>query len=294
MRESELLAHIYQRSTSLGEHVVVGPGDDCAVVRLTDNGPAALLTTDQLVEGRHYNADTPLDLVARKAIARSISDIAAMGGSPVCALAAATINSEFTQANELFDAMARWALRWSCPLVGGDIAIADGPTVLTTTVIGTPHRDRGAVLRSQARSGDLVCVTGSLGNSLATGRHLSFEPRLLEGAALCDAFGNKLGAMIDLSDGLGRDAGRIAAASGVRLTLESSLLPRAEGADWRSALQDGEDYELCFTLRGEAPAELAGTPVTVVGVVDAGSGCRVRTPDGEFIDGAAMGWDHES
>lgn len=295
MRESELLAHIYERSAGLGEHVLVGPGDDCAVVRLGDSGPLALLTTDQLVEGRHYDpASTSLDLIARKAVARSISDIAGMGGRPTCALAAATLNAKFTQADELFDAMARWALRWSCPLVGGDIAISDGPTVLTTTVVGAPHEDRGAVLRSAAKPGDLICVTGSLGGSLASGRHLTFEPRIAEGVALCDVLGDRLTAMIDLSDGLGRDAGRVAKASSVRIMLESSQLPCADGADWRGALQDGEDYELCFAVRGDAPASAAGTPVTVVGVVQEGDGCVVRTPDGDLLDASQLGWDHHT
>lgn len=294
MRESELLAHIYERSAGVGGDVVVGPGDDCAVVRLGEDGPLALLTTDQLVEGRHYTPDTSVDLIARKAVARSISDIAAMGGRPTCALAAATLNEAFSAADELFDAMARWALRWSCPLVGGDIAISDGPTVLTTTVIGIPHPDRGAVLRSQARPGDLICVTGALGGSLGEGRHLTFEPRVNEGVRLCDDLGDRLGAMIDLSDGLGRDGARLAKASGARFLIESSQLPRNGDADWEAALRDGEDYELCFTVRGEAPADAAGTPVTVIGVVDEGEGCIVRTPRGELVDASEFGWDHHA
>lgn len=293
MEESRLQAHIYARSEHLGGDVLVGPGDDCAVVRIGES--LALLTTDQLVEDRHYRRADPLDWIARKAVARSMSDIGAMGGRATCMLAAATLRSDFQQADELFDAMATWALRWSCPLVGGDIAIGDGPTVLTTTVVGTPHLSRGPVLRSQARPGDLVCVTGELGGSFESGRHFHFEPRIEDASWLCDEFGDDLGAMIDLSDGLGRDAGRMARASGVRFEVDAMRLPVAPDATWRQALSDGEDYELCFTLRGEAPSHTSiGTPITVIGAVRDGEGCMVRTPEGEMLDASELGWDHRS
>lgn len=295
MRESELLAHIYKRSADLGDHVVVGPGDDCAVVRLAKDGPLTLLTTDQLVEGRHYDPQsTSLDLIARKAVARSVSDIAAMGGRPTCGLATATLNSQFTQGDELFDAMARWARHWSCPLVGGDIAIHDGPTVLTTTVLGACYVKQAPVLRSHARPGDRVCVTGQLGRSLERGTHLTFEPRVREAESLCESLGDRLGAMIDLSDGLGRDAARIAKASSVRILLEAPGLPCAAGADWKHALADGEDYELCFTARGDVPPAVCGVPISIVGDVVEGEGCFIHTPDGDEVDTTSYGWDHHA
>lgn len=284
----------------MGSAVIVGPGDDCAVVRPV-RGVDLLLTTDQLIEGRHYTPETPIDLIARKAIARSVSDIAAMGGRPLCALAAASLNTSFDQADELFDAMASWATRWACPLVGGDIAMTDGPTTLTVTIVGRPHNVRGPVLRADARPGDRVCVTGSLGGSLASGRHLTFEPRLDEATWLCDTLGDRLGALIDLSDGLGRDAGRIAAASNGHITLDAAAIPLADDvSDWRFAVGDGEDYELCFTVRGEAPTQTpTGVPIAVVGVVETGSGCLVQTSPAngvpaELIDVSNFGWDHHT
>ncbi len=300
MRESELLKHIYSRSQTPGAGVLVGPGDDTAVVQIDPGVPSStlLLTTDQLVEHRHYTPDTPTDLIARKAIARSVSDIAAMGGSPCWALAAATLNDKVSSddADALFDSMAKWALHWKCPLVGGDISISDGPTILTTTIVGVPHPTRGAVLRSGAKPGHIVCVTGSLGGSFATGRHLTFEPRLAEAAWLCDELGDRLGAMLDLSDGLGRDAGRIAEASCVQITLDSQLIPLAPGAaDWQAALGDGEDYELCFTVDGDPPpCTPTGVAITVVGRVRDGAGCTITTPSGEQLDAAQFGWDHHS
>ncbi len=288
MNESELLAHIYQQSENGAPGVRVGPGDDCAVVEV--GGVALLLlTTDQLIEGRHYEAGTALSAIAHKALARSVSDIAAMGGTPKFALATAALPVEFVGADELFDLMHRAAVGFGCPLVGGDIAATDGPAVFTTTVVGEPHGVRGAVLRSGARAGDGVYVTGKVGGAFASGRHLSFTPRVDEAAALCDALGDDLHAMIDVSDGLGRDAGRVAAASGVRVEIDGSLIPMHDDViDRLVAVADGEDYELLFTASAEPPVGVA----TRIGVVAEGSGAVMRLASGEVVDVSELGWDH--
>lgn len=238
-----------------------------------------------------------LDLVARKAVARSISDVAAMAGVPRCALATACLPRGYPQwaAEFLADAIHRWGERWDCPVVGGDVASgADerSPIVLTVTVMGTPHATRGPVLRSGARAGDGAYVTGLLGGSLASGRHLTFEPRVAAAAALADELGAGLTAMIDLSDGLGRDAGRVAEMSRARIVLDAAGLPCHGGCSWMQAIGDGEDYELFFTASGEVPASVAGTAVTRVGEVVAGSGAVVVTPEGEVLDAGGMGFDH--
>jgi thiamine-monophosphate kinase len=311
VRESDLLSHIYTRSRGLSAafgHVIIGPGDDCAVIA-TPSGDRLLLKVDQLVSGRHFRPipRTPIDLIARKAVARAVSDIAAMGGSPTCALAAATLPAGFLHADDLFDAMARWAIHWDCPLVGGDIAVAgdaDGAMVLGVTVLGAPAPVRGPVLRSGAAAGDAVYVTGALGGSFnpttGLGRHLTFEPRLVEARWLCDTFGDRLHAMMDISDGLGRDAARLAAASQAAIELDAALLPLASGVtSWRQAAADGEDYELLFTAPADAGLPLAcpltGTPITRIGrITPASRGatrCVILTPGGpEAAD--EMGWDH--
>jgi thiamine-monophosphate kinase len=324
MRESELLRHIAARSGELSRHfprVLVGPGDDCAV--LAGDGGQLLLTVDHVVEGKHVErleaepSKRALDLIARKAIARSISDIAAMGGEPVASLATACLPPGFGQsvADELFDRMHSWANHWKSPLIGGDIASTaaalPGPLVLTVTVIGRAHAGHGPALRAHARVGDAVYVTGKLGGSLASGRHLTFEPRLREAGFLCDFSAARagesasgaaetgrraLGAMIDLSDGLGRDAGRVAAASGVRIEIDARTLPRHAGVEsWRAAMGDGEDYELMFTFDGVAglPGECPRTGVafTRIGEVRAGAGCVVRTAEGE-VEAGELGFDH--
>jgi len=293
MDESALLAHIYERSAGLAGAVRVGPGDDCAVVRVA-GGTDLLLTTDQLVEGRHYEPGTDVGRVGRKAVARCLSDIAAMGGSPVACLAAATVRAGFNEADGLFDAMRAAASSFGCPLVGGDIAIARGPTVLTVSAVGAPHPGRGPVLRADARPGDLVCVTGAIGGAVASGRHLDLTPRLAEAAWLCDELGARLGAMIDVSDGLGCDAGRVAAASGVRVVIDAAAVPLGVGAtDVRAAIAQGEDYELLFTCRGAPPpSSPTGAPITVVGRVESGAGCVMTLADGSIVDIAGAGWDH--
>ncbi|MBX3351718.1 MAG: thiamine-phosphate kinase [Phycisphaeraceae bacterium] len=297
--ESVLLRHIYARSVATDSShagVLVGPGDDCAVVRVEGD---LLLTVDQLVEGRHYDAGaTPIDLVARKAVARSVSDIAAMGGTALAALATGALRDSFDRERELFDAMHDWGERFGCPLIGGDIARVDGPTVLTCAVLGRAHPTRGAVLRSGARVGDGVFVTGSLGGSFASGRHLTFTPRVREGRELCDALGADLRAMMDLSDGLGRDAARLADASGVCVEIEASAIPMHEGvADWRAAAGEGEDYELLFASSREPPATLGeGTRVTRIGrVVERAANapaCVIVTDRGERVDAGDLGWEH--
>jgi thiamine-monophosphate kinase len=299
VNESDLLAHIYTRSRDLAArfpHILVGPGHDCAAISLPG---AALLKVDQLIEGRHFSPGTSLNLIARKAIARPLSDIAASGGSPLAALAAATLPHNYPHADELFDSLARWAVRFNCPLVGGDIAASDSsPLALSITLIGAPHPLRGPVLRSGARPGDSLYITGSIGASFdpATGRghHLTFDPRLPESRWLCDTLGPDLHAMMDISDGLGRDAGRMALASGVRIRLDAAAIPLSPGAaDPLRAASQGEDYELLFATSSPLPAACpaSGVPFTRIGTIEHGSGCTIKTGSQER-DAGAMGWDH--
>jgi len=288
MRESELLEHIARVSSGMGGDVLVGPGDDAAVVRV--GGETLLLTVDQLVEGRHYEPGTPHARIAHKAVARSVSDVAAMGGRPRFALATAALPAGFEGAAGLFDLMREAAGRMGCPLVGGDIAMADGPAHFTTTVIGVPHPARGAVLRSGARVGDGVFVTGAVGGAVASGRHLTFTPRVEEAASIVEALGVDLHAMIDLSDGLGRDAARVARASGVRVEIDAGLVPLGEGAgDLERAVAEGEDYELFFTAAAD---HVRGA--TRIGVVLEGAGAVMRVGGGGEIDLESLGWDHGS
>ncbi len=285
MRERELLDAIRARSSGLalsGAELLVGPGDDCAVVRV--GGENLLVTVDQLVEGRHYEPGTELDLVARKAIARSISDIAAMAGEPMWTTATGLLPDGFARGDELFEAMKRWAEHWGAPLIGGDIAFGPGPLVLTVTVVG--RCEGPPLLRSGARAGDGVFVSGPIGGSLASGRHLSFEPRVDAGRAARDAGAT---ALIDLSDGLGLDAQRVGEMSGVRLRVDADAVPTHEDAGgWREAFSAGEDYELlaCGPTRPEG--------FTRIGGVVAGEPGAVIVAQGSEHEAGSLGWDHGS
>lgn len=303
MRESDLHAHIYARSADLAAAfpgVVVGPGDDCAVVT-TAAGDALLLKVDQVVEGRHFTPDTPVNLIARKAVARVVSDVAAMAGRPLWGLCAAVLPPGYAHADELFDRAQAWGRRFRCPLVGGDVATgpAGAPLALSVTLVGAPATPRGPVLRSGAKPGDELWVTGRIGGSFPSGRHLTFEPRVEEAATLADVIGSDLHAMLDVSDGLGRDAARMAAASGVRIIIDGPAVPLHEGVgDVLQAVRDGEDYELLIAAAsGALDAALAGglalgTGAKRIGRVETGAGCALLAPDGRALDAAEMGWDH--
>lgn len=344
MRESAVHLRIAQNASASVDRsagvVLVGPGDDCAVV--AGSTAPLLLTVDHLIEGRHFfgpwraSGDatasgqvvrTTAAQIAWKAIARSVSDIAAMAGHPRWALATAAFAPGTAQrdADALCDALFAAASELGCPLVGGDVAtlwdggsatgapapISSPGLVLTTTVGGEAHAKRGPVLRSGAIPGDLICVTGKLGGSLASGRHLSFTPRIGWGIALADVLGPRLHAMMDISDGLGRDGGRLGRASDVELVVELERLPRHPGvADWRAAVGDGEDYELLCCIDGQSQADgeldqlrALGVELTVIGRAEPQQtgasdarrgGCTGQLPDGSRIDLGELGWEHES
>lgn len=299
MRELELLKHIYRTAGDPSPGVPIPPGDDMAMAEV--NGRMLLAAVDQVVSGRHFDHGTSPELIGRKSITRSLSDVAAMAARPVAALAAATLPPDFGQNNaiRLFDAMKETATGYGCPLIGGDIAIGADPgskLVCAVTMLAEPG-PAGAVQRRGAQVGDSVYVTGMLGGS-RSGRHLTFEPRLAEALELAGTLGEHLHAMIDISDGLGLDASRVAERSGVRIELDADRLPCADGCDWRAALGDGEDYELCFAASGAVPSRLGTTPVTAVGrVVKAGGPDDPRVTvrvASETVDVTGMGWEHRS
>lgn len=306
MNESQLHQHIYARSTNLtaggSNEVLVGPGDDSAVLR-SPSGERSLLTVDQLVEARHFTSETDINLIARKAIARSVSDIAAMGGIPSWALATGVLPKDYPLANELFDAMQKWAKHWSCPLIGGDIAThasPDHPLTLSVTVGGSMHPGTIPILRSGAQPGDLLYVTGPLGDSFNTDHHLNFDPRLAAGQW---AAKNNAHAMMDLSDGLGRDSHRIAIASNVRIEIDATKIPMNPGCkDWIQAASQGEDYELLIALDPSTPIADSPSPlIGPIGTVHAAAphetsnkepGSTIVDPGGVVHEADQLGWDH--
>lgn len=300
------LIHWIRSRISTSPDVTVGIGDDCAGLRLPD-GQTTLVTTDMLIAGIHYRPeDASPRQVGHKAIARAVSDIAAMAGQPVAVVVAMAAprgnSSEYHQ--ELFAGMQDAAEAIGVRIVGGDISTGDLPLTMTVTVIGTCAAD-AAVCRSGAQVGDHVIVTGALGGSLL-GRHLTFLPRVKEGLWLREAA--TLHAMIDLSDGLAADAGHIAEESGVTIELWEDAIPVSEDAKQAAqlsgksplehALHDGEDYELLFTLSADDATQLvqrsdAPVPLTCIGEVAAGSGLYLRKRGEERHPLDSRGWVHE-
>lgn len=306
MRESELLSHIFKNTPGPAGPVVVGPGDDLAQLKLDDMD--LLIGVDQVIAGQHVDISrVGPELVARKAVCRCLSDVAAMGATPIAGVVTVAIPSSDEMINDawikkLSDSVHRVGQSFGCPIVGGDIAVLPEKgqaLVLTVTVLATSHGSR-VLLRSSAEIGDGVYVTGELGRTLEAdgqGHHLHFVPRIELSLSLKEILGEDLHAMIDLSDGLARDVGHIAKASGVGIELEGAMIPRRNGASLHEAIADGEDYELCFTSSSEVN-EVNGVPVARVGtVVDAARchPCSVIVNDGitsHCVDN--LGYEHVS
>lgn len=228
--------------------LITGPGDDCAIVR-RDAEWDGLLKTDALVEGVHFERDTPPELIGRKALARPLSDVAAMGGQPEHALVTLMVHpdrsTEFIAA--LYRGINDLARQYGVAIAGGETTSLpyDG---LALSVALTGRVERGqAWRRSTARPGDLIVVSGRLGGSFLSGRHLTFAPRLRL-AQLLQRSGPRPTAAMDLSDGLGADLARLANASNCGFELDETSLPLHEGCTPLEGMGDGEDYELLLTF----------------------------------------------
>ena len=232
-----------------GGSLRVGPGDDCAVVRVEDTAHDLLLKTDCVVEGVHFEPSTPPEKVGRKALARALSDIAAMGGQADHALVTLVLPAATAVAwvDAFYAGLDALATTTGTRVAGGELARmpAAGPAVASIALAGRVPAGR-AVLRSGGRAGDVLAVTGWLGGSLASGHHLDFEPRLAQGQLL--AHTGLVHAMMDLSDGLARDLPRLARRSGCGFTVDEPALPCRAGFTTANALGDGEDYELLLAV----------------------------------------------
>jgi len=310
MRESALLNHIHAAAGQAGPGIAIPPGDDMGAMTL--GGQTVLVTVDQLAGGLHVDLErTPLEKVGRKAIARNLSDVAAMAAEPRGAVVAAMLPSGFgeSRANALFDACHAAGNALNCPIFGGDIGIWDGQLLLSVTVLAEPAGVE-PVLRRGARPGDTLYVTGWLGGSLESvagqAHHLDFAARVALARQLAGDPATRPTAMIDISDGLGRDLTRLCQASGVDAVAQADRLPVSAAAEqaagrtgepgWRHAVADGEDYELLFTAAGPLPEQVNGVAVHAIGRVEAPTDDEPNAwldgPDGQRIALAQLGWEH--
>jgi thiamine-monophosphate kinase len=310
---------IKQYFTRPARKAVLGVGDDCALLAPSP-GMQLAVSTDMLVEGRHFFPGADACKLGHKSLAVNLSDLAAMGARPL----AFTLSLALPEANRAWlagfsEGLFALADAFGCELVGGDTT--KGPLNISITVMGEIEPGH-ALRRDAARAGDDIWISGTLGDArlalaayrnelvldeanleLAAQRMHTPAPRVLLGRALAQA--RLAHAALDISDGLVGDLGHILAASRVGATLEVDKLPagpvlaRQARAIRRSfTAAGGDDYELCFTAPVEQReaimrvGEQTGTPVTPVGSIDAEPGLRVVDDNGAPLDLGLRGWDH--
>lgn len=285
------------------EHPAVrlGIGDDMAVVE----SPSGLLliSSDMLLDGVHFDTSRhSLRQIGRKAIACALSDCAAMAVRPLVATVSVALSGGhgMADAQELYGGMLALAEEYQLAIAGGDTTRWDHPLAIDVATAAALYEGIEPVTRSGARPGDNLYVTGPLGGSLL-GRHLGFTPRVHEARALADQLGDRLHAMIDISDGLGLDLWRMCEASKAGATLDEHQLEavisddagRAAAADGGTplehALGDGEDFELLLAVAGDV--RRPGVSLYPIGQVTE-TGLTIRRTDGRIEPLKPQGWVH--
>ena len=297
MNEFELIARL-TRELPTNKSVVTGAGDDCAVLDLGVADKLILFKTDAVVEGFHFTQETPPEQIGRKALARGLSDIAAMAGTPTAALVTIALPEKFEVefVAKIYGGLNALAREHGVAIVGGETTTNPGRILISIALLGTVPRGK-QILRGGAKTGDAIFVTGELGGSLAE-KHLDFEPRLAEARWLAEHF--SIHAMLDLSDGLAGDLRHILQASGVGAEILKSAVPVSRAAKLRArnssaakpafaaALTDGEDFELLFTVAGKDAVKLLDAwkkkfpklKLSCIGKIVAGDGILIRDKTG--------------
>jgi len=249
--------------------VKLGIGDDAAI--LSAPGFEWVVTTDVITQGVHFTAETAPELIGRKALAVNLSDLAAMAATPCAAFIGIVLPRTYGRQSveQLYHGLLEIAEEFDVTIAGGDTNSWDGPLIISVTLHGLVAPD-SAVRRHGARPGDWIFVTGALGGSFDSQRHLKFVPRVKEAIALRKTV--NIHAMLDLSDGLGSDLFHLLNQSRVGAILEASDIPihadvtqgLSEEERIRHALGDGEDFELLFCVSPEAGKRLQEfSPVAV-------------------------------
>ena len=296
--------------------ILTGIGDDCAVLRVPREYDT-LVTTDFSLEGIHFRRDWhPAEAVAHRCLCRGLSDIAAMGGEPVAAFLSLASPRDLGQrwVDSFMRGLVRLARKYGATVSGGDTAESPGGVLADIIVVGAVPKGT-AVLRSGARAGDAIYVSGTLGASAAAveelerhpegklnprsyARHFHPEPRIELGRILREK--QLASAMIDTSDGLSVDLAHICEESGVGAELEADAIPTANvgrpphEVDLELALHGGEDYELLFTAPAEKriPVRIAGVPITRIGYIKRQKKILLMHRGGGSSGLPPRGWEH--
>jgi thiamine-monophosphate kinase len=312
--EFELIAR-YFRPLAAGREGALGLADDAALIDIPA-GRRLVVTADALVAGVHFFPEDPPGLISRKMLRQNLSDLAAMGAAPLAYVMTCCFPATIDEAwlAGFAAGLAADQREFDIALMGGDTTATPGPLTLSLTAFGTVVTGR-ELRRSTARAGDLVAVSGTIGDaalglavirgripagegtSALVERQRLPQPRLALGQRLVGL----ATACMDVSDGLAGDLAHICEASGLGAVVEAARVPLspparkilAQDPQWlTTVLTGGEDYELLFTLPPARESELAGLPVTVIGRMEAGSGVKVLDGGGHPLDLGAGGYRH--
>jgi thiamine-monophosphate kinase len=292
----DALVALLTKGLGTGSGILKGPGDDCAVLgSKRQKTPLTLFKTDCIVGGVHFLPDADPAKVGWKAMARAVSDIAAMGGYPVAALATLVLHADtpIAFARGLYRGFRKAERVFEFAVVGGETSStpAKGANIISVSMLGYVEPKR-CILRSTAQAGDKIYVTGQLGGSGDAGGHLTFQPRLEEARWLAGHF--KPTAMMDLSDGLAKDLPRLADASSLGYEIDADAIPRKRSISIDRAVGEGEDYELLFTIRlNLATALESAWQKTFPRLKLSSVGTMLRDPN-ERSEFCRQGWDHFS
>lgn len=305
--ERQLIARLRSLSRAAsGAHrtIVTGIGDDCAVLQ-PPPGEELLVTTDFSLEGVHFRREWhPPESVGHRCLTRGLSDIASMGGTPLACFLSLAMPKELPQAwvDRFMKGLLRLAGQHKVALAGGDTAQSPAGVLADIMVIGSVPKGK-AVLRSGAKPGDKIYVTGILGAGGATVRRLYAgekvrpvsvphyflsQPRINLGLQLRHIASS----MIDISDGLSTDLSHICEESAVGAVLYSTQVPIADNATLDDALYGGDDYELLFTSPKHVPREIAGVAITEIGEVVRREGMWIQDQKARTRRLKAKGWEH--
>ena len=312
--EFDIIKKYFDIGTIKNSQVVLGRGDDCAIIAPLD-GQEICLSTDTMNEDVHFLSSLPGSVVASRVAAANLSDLAAMGADPYACLLAVTLNVvNENWLDQFSDTLFSILERYSCPLIGGNVSKGKKLSI-TMTVLGSIPAGK-AIVRSTARTGDGIYVTGSLGDAkggleiLRSGKKQDYlvsrychpTPRIEEGKALRALASS----MIDVSDGLIADLGHLCSASHLGAELDINSLPISrylkeevgEELAYRTALSDSDDYELCFTIPKRLEDEIKRldwrslAPVTKIGTMIPGDQIKVLSQDGSIIEIEQLGYKH--